>query len=118
MGRARKVKSITPDLSRFVAEIGAEREVGNWYHFTVDTKIGPLHFTPYAGECGGGWIACRFEDVESARRHFGVDRLGHRLNPYSGKWNWNEGLGQDREGVEMMVTQFSQAVRALLPERK
>ena len=57
----------------------------------IQTKAGPLWCRIY--EEGQPWIPCRFEDVEKARKHFGVSKnaiMGpQRLNPCSGKWNFH-----------------------------
>jgi hypothetical protein len=113
MARARKPRNITPDLSAFIAEIGGvPREYGG---YEVLTKLGTLWVKAMPGEkSGGGWIACRFEEVERARVHFKVRTLGHRLNPYSGKWNWYEGLGHEKAGVDYMIRLFEEEVRRIL----
>ena len=53
--------------------------------FTVQTKLGPMNLIPF-----DDWVACRFDDVEKAKAHFGISNIGQgRLNPFSGKWNWH-----------------------------
>jgi hypothetical protein len=53
--------------------------------FTIDTVAGPLRIVPISSELGhGGFVACRFKDVEKAREILASDA---RLNPFSGKWN-------------------------------
>jgi len=57
--------------------------------FNIQTKVGTLWIEVQNGsECP--WIAARFEDIEAAKKHFGVvdGDFNSRLNPYSGKWNW------------------------------
>lgn len=57
--------------------------------FNIQTKVGTLWIEVQNGsQCP--WIAARFEDVEAAKKHFGVvdGDFNSRLNPYSGKWNW------------------------------
>jgi hypothetical protein len=65
---------------------------------TVDTKAGALRVKYSAGEKScmfKGYmppvVYCRFDDVEAARKWFGVGQYDHdsRLNPHSGKWNWH-----------------------------
>lgn len=124
--RARTPK-VTLDLSTWATEVGA-REIERYTReggremitYAIETKAGPLHVTPFPWDPessqGGAWIACRFEDVDAARRVFGVTRLGTgaRLNPYSGKWNFMEGLGADQNGVDYMVLVFRSEVGAIL----
>lgn len=50
--------------------------------FAVQTTAGRLEISPYPE-----FIACRFDDVERARRTVHVGRL----NPHSGKWNFGHG---------------------------
>jgi hypothetical protein len=45
---------------------------------------GPLTVTPY-----GSWVACRFDDVERAKRDL-PEGAKARLNPHSGKWNFQD----------------------------
>lgn len=56
---------------------------GELYKWRIETNAGPLEIDfMYGNE---PWIACRFVDVDKAKRRF---NLGQRLNNYSGKWNW------------------------------
>lgn len=87
---------------------------GRWYRqgdeatgLILPTVIGILHVAPIRD-----WIACRWEDVERAREYFGVTRLSeHRLNPYSGKWNFGCGA---RLLPEQVFEEWRQEVEPLL----
>lgn len=89
--------------------------------FKTETIIGPLHVRPM-----DDWLACRFIDVAAAAKHFNVTAISeHRLNPYSGKWNWHwfdhivparhEGRMHVTAGAENMLSAFAVAVEKLLP---
>lgn len=99
-------KAPIPDLREWSEKIGAVTPPASW-SYSVQTRVGTLLFTPYEG-----WIACRFENVERAREHFGG---GHaRFNAHNGKWNWH--AHPNPESVELMIQQFQRAVEELLPE--
>ncbi len=126
--RARTPKVSIDALHTWLREVGAvereryERDGAVQIVYTLATTLGTLHVHPFpwerASTQGGAWIACRFEDVETARRHFGVRfTCTHRLNPYSGKWNFTEGLGADQGGVDLMLSIFRSEVSKLLPPR-
>ena len=51
--------------------------------FSLGTICGELHITIY-----DGWLACRFQDVDLAKRNLPVD-LQANLNRFSGKWNFH-----------------------------
>lgn len=63
--------------------------------FAADTIAGQLTGCIQAGfqinrvKWETPWVHLRFEDVAKAREYFGIDSIGYRLNPYSGKWNWH-----------------------------
>jgi hypothetical protein len=67
---------------------------GRWYKLddevlglVLPTAVGELYVRPV-----DDWIACRWADVDRACEHFNVHFIGiHRLNPYSGKWNFGCG---------------------------
>jgi len=67
---------------------------GHWHYpddkvlgLVLPTTIGDLYVRPV-----DDWIACRWADVAKACEHFDVHYAGvHRLNPYSGKWNFGCG---------------------------
>jgi len=55
----------------------------------VPTRLGRLRVHIF-----DDWVGCRFlDDLEPARKHFGVRNIGTaaRLNPFSGKWNFEVG---------------------------
>lgn len=67
----------------------------------LETVVGTL--SVILCEEDGDWIACRFEDVEKAKQHFGIFNICQgRLNPYSGKWNWHCWEFMTRDEVEKM----------------
>lgn len=59
--------------------------------WTLETECGPLRVTVYED-----WLACRFEDVGSAKKTL-YSGPHSRLNPYSGKWNFHFEPGDDIE---------------------
>jgi hypothetical protein len=73
-------------IDSFQASVFARR--GKHWHlqtnkFSLDTICGELHIIVY-----DGWIACRFQDVDLAKRKLPVD-LQANLNRFSGKWNFH-----------------------------
>lgn len=78
------------------------------YPYAVETVAGTLCLNIH-----DNWIACRFGDVARAKQHF---RSGYypRLNPHSGKWNWNgvDCLGQFENETRMLLGQSLQCHRA------
>lgn len=72
------------------------------YPYAVETVAGTLRL-----DIHDSWIACRFYDVERAKQHVCSDPYA-RLNPHSGKWNWN--------GVDCLE-QFENKIRMLLQGR-
>lgn len=79
-------------------------DFSNVHDLTLATKAGELHITPY-----GEWIACRFENIELAKRYLPAGP-GHRLNPNSGKWNWHFG----RETANYAFSCFTTELTPLL----
>ena len=84
------------------------------YLWRLNTKAGELRvhpsFEPKRLHC----INCRFWDVDAAVKHFNVPKehqWGHRLNHYSGKWNFMSSLHTPAELVEF----FKDEVTPLLP---
>ncbi len=89
--------------------------------FQIETIIGRLDVTPI-----DDFIACRFDDVEKAKKHFGITTIQQgRLNPFSGKWNWHwfEGVTyQSRptkenvtKGIDKILADLVKEIEALLP---
>jgi hypothetical protein len=84
----------------------------------IETRAGTLEVSPY-----GDWVAMRFHDVGAARFMLGVGEhdLRGRLNPYSGKFNWQgTGLGQatpaERSEIEdQILASIEREIRPLLP---
>jgi len=65
--------------ARMVQHLGAKPEDSRG-GLLIDTVAGPMSVHAYEN-----WVACRFHDVERAKK---VSPPGS-LNPYSGKWNWH-----------------------------
>jgi hypothetical protein len=94
----------------------------NWNpKFRIESVAGPLHVMPM-----DDWLACRFEDVAAASKHFVIHTIQQgRLNPFSGKWNWHwfdhmpeycqEPTRVNMEaGVDNMLEAFAAEVEKLL----
>lgn len=60
-----------------------QEEIGP--EFSIQTIAGDLHVRSY-----GTWIACRFQDINAAKRilPFYPKNYNARLNGFSGKWNF------------------------------
>lgn len=82
--------AFTARVTALLVSMGAEVAAGPRGSLVLQTRAGVLTATPY-----GDWVAMRFHDVEAARRVLGTDFSG-RLNPYSGKFNW--------QGTNLMFT--------------
>ncbi len=66
------------EITQVLRALGARE--GRSYAWQLDTRAGQLDIHPFED-----WVACRFDDVERARRE-----VSHgQLNCYSGKWNWH-----------------------------
>jgi hypothetical protein len=63
-----------------LCEIGATPDEENAYDFVIATKAGPLRCNAHPD-----WLACRFDDVDAAKKHV----QSGCLNRFSGKWNWH-----------------------------
>jgi len=59
--------------------------------YEIETKGGKLRITlhedEHSMESGIYSVFCRFNDVEKARKYFGIH--SYQLNPHSGKWNFH-----------------------------
>lgn len=84
------------------------------YAHKLETVAGPLLVGVFEG-----WVACRFEDVEKAKRHFNVQRLfrHERFNPYSGKFNF-QGFEASPDGLERLYLEFERDVGELLTKAR
>lgn len=78
---------------------------GRLREFAFSTLIGPLEVSIH-----DDWIACRWDDVQRAVKHFGTGPV-NMLNPYSGKWNF--GCGEQLTAIELF-TWWERAVNPLL----
>lgn len=79
----KQIQEFKYDVERIALGMGATEVPNHPDEYQLNTNIGILSIG-----IKDGWIACRFEDVEKAK---GAN-LGDRLNPFSGKWNWHEGI--------------------------
>lgn len=94
----------------FLTRLGAEkvdREPFQSYRIR-NTVCGPLLVTPF-----GNWIACRFDDVELAKKVLPHGLQYDRLNPYSGKWNFTDSCDAQFAG-ESSFSSFKYELRKLL----
>jgi len=63
--------------------------------YEIETKGGKLriilHEDEHSMESDVYSVFCRFNDVEKARKYFGIGEYDHfhQLNPHSGKWNFH-----------------------------
>lgn len=92
---------------------GVEIDAPPMQRFAVQTTAGRLEISPYPE-----FIACRFDDVERARR---VVHVG-RLNPHTGKWNFGQGelyglTLAERPAVETRVLgEFARALGSIISD--
>lgn len=118
MARKKKIQPAKIDtwLDAWAKRVNAVATTHFGYRYKVETICGPLYVKDSDGIDGGVWLACRFDDVDRAAKHFGVKFLGHRLNPYSGKWNFTEAIGNGSfEAVAYLLNTFEREVAAILP---
>ena len=82
--------------------------------YNIPTVCGPMRVTPFFEPKHNPWIACKFEDVDAAVKHFNVPvelRWHHQLNHHSGKWNFQGSYPSPQDLVEL----FKIRVTPLLP---
>ncbi len=72
--------------------------------FELQTRVGLLTVRPY-----NTWLACRFEDPKAAAAVLGYD-VHARLNPHSGKWNFNYNEDND---IELCLEHFKYELKAI-----
>lgn len=85
--------------------------------YSIATVCGPLRVTPYFEPRSNPWIACKFEDVEAAVKHFDVPaevRWQHQLNHHSGKWNFQGSYPSPQALADL----FRLRVSAILPNQE
>ncbi len=91
-------------VEAMILENGGKRcEFRSMYEFELPTMCGTLSISLNIG-CYIFSINCRFAEVQKALEHFKSGQhlsSARRLNPYSGKWNFN---GTDATNL---VTEFS-----------
>ena len=82
--------------------------------FAIQTVAGELTVHP-----AGDWIACRFQDVEAAKRllSFWPKEELARLNGFSGKWNFTDAQG-GRFHAESNLKSFKRELKPLLPKER
>lgn len=80
----------------------------NTYEFVGMTVVGVLRVSIMERETPQvpHWLACRFDDPREAVKV--ADILGDRLNPNSGKWNWDNGWS-DAEAFTQAVQRIGEA---------
>lgn len=73
-------------LAPMLVKIGAVKHSDSRPEYKINTILGELFI-----HIQDDWVHCCFENVDAAKRHFGVTGISanRRLNPYSGKWNWH-----------------------------
>lgn len=103
--RAAEHKALVALVRDFLALHGATPdELDPGTAWSVQTALGALRVHVI-----DDWIACRWDDVEAAKRVFPHASHLSRLNPYSGKWNFSEGI--DRKAADT----FEVFCKALTP---
>jgi hypothetical protein len=98
------------EVTRRLLALGANRNQGGLYDYTVATVAGILHVTVY-----DNWIACRFEEPERAKAISDT-----RLNPHSGKWNhhYDDADFTSRRTTQQCVDYFFMELDRYLTEAK
>lgn len=74
--------------------------------YQIETRLGTLRISVW-----DDMLPCLFDEVKRASAELGG---GTRINPFSGKWNFDGGL--DHEGDMQDLAQFQHELRRLLPE--
>lgn len=87
---------------------GGQLDTSERHMYVIDTTAGPLQLSIW-----DSMIVTRFVDLERAKEGLPYPHL-KRLNPFSGKWNWDGGLIHEQDMVDLAF--FQQALRQLLPE--
>lgn len=87
---------------------GAQLNEDDHRMYVLATRLGPLRISIW-----DSMIPCRFDDVPLAKSELSSG-YHDRLNPFSGKWNWNGGLTHEEDMVDLAY--FQQTLRRLLPE--
>jgi hypothetical protein len=93
--------SSVPDEWRLL--VNGDRQVTEW-EYKLQTAAGPLRVQPR-----GNWIACRFEDVERARKVL-PNVFQSRFNNHSGKWNFWFGRITARDAFEQFFSELHDLV--------
>jgi hypothetical protein len=89
-------------------QFGAQVNEANHRDYVVATRLGPLYVSVW-----DNMLPCKFEDVVQARAEL-PHAYHDRLNPFSGKWNFNGGLSHDGDMTDL--AHFQHELRRLLPE--
>lgn len=80
------LKGLGPDVAREQDIEAEDVKAGEHARFIVQTRAGELKIHLY-----GDLIACRFANVEAAKKALPRKSSSDRLNPYTGKWNFEFG---------------------------
>lgn len=91
----------------------------NTYEFVGLTKFGVLRVNINKRETPelNHWLACRFDEPKAVAD---ADILGDRLNPHSGKWNWDNGWADATEferKIQLLALEGGNVGAARLPRR-
>jgi hypothetical protein len=121
MSSKRQQQAFNQRVEQLLVELGGTPKEGAFRPtYVLGTIYGPLEVTP-----ADDFIAARFEEVDKAAKGFGVTGIfQHRLNPYSGKFNFGQGMlfglrDQDRPEAEDYVQgEFRREVAPLLIKKE
>lgn len=102
-------KALRTELVKMGAVPGLEPWCASLDTLQIETKAGTLFAKTYPHDSQpGAWVAARFADVERAKALLGGDG---RLNPYSGKWNFDF----FHEDVDLALTELRHCFARVLP---
>lgn len=95
----------------FLKDVGAVAAPGgfsNGFECELQTRAGRLKITLY-----DTWFACRFDDVEEAKRILWGSDPNRTLNPFSGKWNHHFNTRHDIDDcIRFLKFEFSKVTEA------
>jgi len=85
---------------------GAQVDATERRMYQIETRLGILHIDVW-----DDMLPCVFAEVKRAAAELGN---GTRINPFSGKWNFDGGLSHEEDLADL--AQFQNELRRLLPE--
>lgn len=106
--KAQKAKYRNAALG-ILRRFGGQLDTSERHMYVIDTTAGPLQLSIW-----DSMIVTRFVDLQRAKAALPHQFMHDRLNPFSGKWNWDGGLIHEQDMVDLAF--FQQALRQLLPE--